>query len=154
MEFTVAKVEKDYRIFLPQPVLKCAEWISGNRRLTGWLLVGDQGRCRLLSPAVVDNDADYRSLRTAISTEHEQPEGGPLEFREEASMALVLRLQPVDVAPPGPGWRLTFPKVLAAIMRIRAKEDSVALLYSPGHVEIWSLDTLRASVSTPLSDLI
>lgn len=154
MECTVLKVDQDYRIFLPQAILRRVGWILGDAPLSGWLLMGGPGRCRLLSSAEVDSDASCRSLQVAIGEELELPADGVLEFRDEASVVLGLRLQPVEITPRGPGWRLTLPRVLAAIMQLRPKESSVALLFFQEHIEIWTLETLRASLTVPLSEFI
>jgi hypothetical protein len=154
MECTVLRVDQDYRIILPQALLKRAGWISEAEPLKGWLLLGGPGRCRLLSSKEVDNDASCRSLRAAVDAELDRPTGNLLEFRDEASVVLGLRLQPVEITPPGPGWRLALPRALASIMQIRPKESSVALLFIQEHVEIWTLETLRASMTTPLTEII
>jgi hypothetical protein len=76
------------------------------------------------------------------------------DFRDEASAILGLRLFSIEINAPGPGWRLTIPKPLAAIMQVRPKESTVAMLLSGGHIEIWTLDLIRASVRVPLSELV
>jgi hypothetical protein len=108
----------------------------------------------LLSSDEVDNDASCRSLRATIDAELDRLTGSLLEFRDEASVALSLRLQPIEITPPGPGWRLTLPRALAAIMQIRPKESSVALLLFQEHIEIWTLETLRTSLAAPLAEII
>ena len=154
MECTVLKVDQDYRIILPLARLRRAGWAPGSEPLKGWLLIGGPGRCRLLSSAEFESDPGCLSLRAAIDAEPDRPAGSLIEFRDEASVVLGLRLQPVEIAPPGPGWRLPLPRSLAAIMEIRPKESSVALLFIQDHIEIWTLETLRASVSTPLTEII
>jgi hypothetical protein len=69
-------------------------------------------------------------------------------------VVLGLRLQPVEITPPGPGWRLAFPKTLATIMQICPKETSVALLDLQEHIEIWTLELLRASATKPLTEIL
>lgn len=76
------------------------------------------------------------------------------EFGDEASAILRLRLIPIEIAPPGPGWRITLPKTLAAIMQIRPKESTVAILFPEAHLEIWTMDLIRKSMSVPLSEFI
>jgi hypothetical protein len=154
MECTVIKIDKDNRIFLPHSLLKHAEWITGDKPLKAWLLVAAAGRCRLLSSPEFEGDASCRSLQASIDAESGQSAGSLVEFRDEASVVLGLRLLPIEITPPGPGWRLTLPRALAAIMQIEPKKSSVALFYSQAHIEIWTLDTLRASMAVPLTELI
>jgi DNA-binding transcriptional regulator/RsmH inhibitor MraZ len=153
MECTILKVDEDYRILLPQSLLKRAGWTVGEEPLKGWLLVGGLGKFRLLSSAAFERDPGCRSLLATIA-EIGQPTGSLIEFRDEASVVLGLRLEPVEITPRGPGWRLTLPRALAAIMQIRSKESSVALLLLQEQIEIWTLETLRASMTVPLSEFI
>jgi hypothetical protein len=108
----------------------------------------------LLSSHEVENDASCQSLRAAINAELHRPTGNLLEFRDETSTVLDLRLQAVEITPPAPGWRLALPRVSAAIMQIRPQESSVALLLIQEHIEIWTMDVLRESVTTPLAEII
>jgi hypothetical protein len=107
-----------------------------------------------MSGSEFDNDPSCQSLQARINEERDNQTGNALEFREEPVAALGLRLWPVEITPPGPGWRLTLPKVLAAVMQIRPKESSLAILISPQHIELWTWDTLRASMAIPLTDLV
>ncbi len=154
MECSVQKVDKDYRIFLPQAVLRRAKWISGDSPLEARLVVGSAGRCRLLSLAEFEGDAGCRALRDAIEAEADRPTSGAAEFDDEDSAVLGLRLLSVEITPPGPGWRLALPRALAAIMGVQPKESSVAVLFLQDRIEIWTLETLRAGVATPLTELI
>src|ERR1019366_8244456 len=112
---------------------------------------GSPGRCRLLSSTDVEDDATCQILRATVDAETIQPTVAASEFRDEASVALGLRLLPIEITPRGPGWRLTIPKTLAAIMQIRPKESSVALLIAQPHIEIWTMETLRGAVDMPFS---
>ena len=154
MECTVLKVDQDYRIILSPAHLKRAGWAPGSEPLKGWLLIGGPGRCRLLSSAEFESDPGCLSLRAAIDAEPDRSAGSIIEFRDEASVVLGLRLQPVEITPPGPGWRLAFPKTLATIMQICPKETSVALLDLQEHIEIWTLELLRASATKPLTEIL
>ena len=49
---------------------------------------------------------------------------------------------------------MTLPKALAAILQIPSKESSLAVLVQQGHIEIWTLGAIRASLETPLIDLL
>jgi hypothetical protein len=117
-------------------------------------VVGGHGKCRLLSLAEFESDPGCLSLRAAVEADNERLAGSAIDFRDDAEATLALRLFQIEITPPGPGWRLALPRSLAAIMQIRPKEDSVALLFSRHSVEIWTLETLRASVTVPLAEIL
>jgi hypothetical protein len=77
-----------------------------------------------------------------------------LEFHDEASLALALRLVQVRITPPDPGRRLTLPKAIAAIMQIGSGESELALWFLHGHIELWTIDALRSAVTIPLTEII
>ena len=107
-----------------------------------------------MSSAEFESDPGCLSRRAAVDAEIDQPVGSAIDFRDDALVALSMRLFQIEITPPGPGWRLTLPRALAAIMQIRPKESSVALLLFPKHIEIWTLEALRASVDTPFAEVI
>jgi hypothetical protein len=150
----IAKVDSSYRITLPVALFERVEWIVGADALFGWLLMGNPGRCRLLSPSELENDAATQALRARIDAELRTVGNSMLEFHDEASLALALRLVQVRIAPPDPGRRLTLPKAMAAIMQIRPGESEIALWFLHGHVELWTIEALRSAVTTPLTDIL
>lgn len=77
-----------------------------------------------------------------------------LEFADDASVGLTLRLAPVQLTPPKPGWRIAFPRYIAAIMQIRPDESEVAALFIEGYAEFWTLEALRSSFAVPLVDIL
>ena len=154
LEYCILSVDEAYRITLPKGFCKQVGWIVGDKPHNGWLLLGDSGRCRLLSVAEVESEPRLHSLRDRIAAELDTPSADPLEFQEEASAALPLRLVGVEIRPRGPGWRLALPRVVGAIMQIRPKDGEVAALLLQGHIEIWTIETLRSSVSRPLTQII
>jgi len=154
LESSPIAVSKDLRINLPQSLLQRVGWITGKQPVNGWLLVGSPGRCRLLSTSEVDDDPSLKSLQDRIAAELNAATTDALEFRDETSVALALRLAPVRIAPPPPGWRLALPGLIAAIMQIRAGESEIGALFVDGHIELWTMETLRSSVSTPLTEFI
>lgn len=129
-------------------------WISGNETLNGRMLLGGSGRARLLSPSEVDEDAGLQLLQARINAELSTPSISPLEFQDEVSIALALRLVSVHITPPPPGWRLTLPRPVAAIMQIRAGESEVAALFVQSHIEFWTIEMLRSSINIPLNQFI
>jgi hypothetical protein len=116
--------------------------------------MGDPGRCRLLSPAEVENDTATQSLQARIDAELSTAGDSILEFRDEASIALAVRLVQVRIAPPEPGRRLTLPRAIAAIMQIRPGESDLALWFVHGHIELWTVETLRSAVTIHLAEII
>jgi hypothetical protein len=49
---------------------------------------------------------------------------------------------------------LTLPKAIAAIMQIRPGESELAVWFLHGHIELWTIETLRSAVTTPLTEII
>jgi hypothetical protein len=154
LEFSVLRVEDSYRVRLPQPLLRRVSWIKGDKPIPGWLLLANPGRCRLLAAAEVDEDSSLRLLRERITAESRIPFTSALEFRDQVSMALAVRLLPIQITPPDPGWRLTLPRPIAAIMQVRPGESELAAGFIQNHIEFWTMETLRSAVSTPLADLL
>jgi hypothetical protein len=150
----IRRVEKSYRIALPHSMLEEAGWVPADQRCRGWLLIGSPGRCRLLSVSEVDSDPDLQSIRARIADVHTESGNSLLEFQDEAAVALAFRLVAVEIAPPKPAWRLVLPKPVAAIMHLRPGESDVAVLVIQGHIEIWTIEALRAAVDIPLNEVL
>lgn len=151
----ILTVEASYRIRLPQPLCKRLSWIVGDQPLKAWLLVGSPGRCRLVSAAEVDSDPALQSLKARIADELDAGSANALEFQDEASVALTVRLVEVQLTHhKKSGWRMTLPRPIAAIMQLRPSESSLAAFFLQGHIELWTMETLRSSVSTPLTEII
>jgi len=153
MEYTLAKIEKDYRIHIPKILLSGVGWVPENNK-GACVLVGDSGRCRLLSGGEVQHDPDCCRIREEIGAVLEEPLSSVLNFREESVTALPLRLLPVDIFPHGVGYRMTLPKLLTGIFQVCPGKDSVAVLVNQAHIEIWNLETLRIAVSRRLEELL
>jgi hypothetical protein len=83
-----------------------------------------------------------------------EPSHNPLEFQDEVSAALAFRLMAVEITPRKPGWRLTIPRPVAAIMNIRPKDSDIAALFLQKHIELWTIDALRSAVNMPLTQII
>lgn len=150
IEFSTQRVDRDNRILLPHAFLKRTGWPIGTDPMRGWILLNGPGRCRLLPAALLGADAGFQQLRSKIA---EQKDQDAIDFEDDGLATLGLRLLPLELMPPGPGWRLTLPKVIATLMEIHRKESSVALL-ARKHVEIWTLEALRFAMTTPIADLI
>ena len=150
----ILSVDESYRITLPQSFCKRVGWIDGDQPRNGWLLLGSPGRCRLLSGTEADSDPNLQSLRSRIMAELSIPNPNSLEFQDDPLAALALRLVSVEITPRKPGWRLTLPRVIAAIMHIRPKESDIAALFLHKHIELWTIETLRSAVTAPLTQII
>ena len=153
MEHALVKIEKDYRIHIPKILLSGVGWVPENNKGAS-VLVGDSGRCRLLTGTEVQDDPDCRRLREEIGAVLEEPLSSLLSFREESVTALPLRLLPVDIFPHGAGYRMTLPKLLTGILQVWPGKDSVAVIVNQAHIEIWSLETLRIAVTPRLGELL
>jgi hypothetical protein len=46
------------------------------------------------------------------------------------------------------------PRSIATIMQIRPGESDIAAVFLQGHIELWTIETLRSSVTTPLTQII
>jgi hypothetical protein len=154
LEFAILRVEESYRIRLTQPLLRRVAWITGVEPVSAWLLVGSPGRCRLLSSSEVGSDPLLQSLKMRITAEAGTRNANPLDFHDEVSVALAVRLLEVQITPPEPGWRLTLPRPIAAIMQVRPKESDVAGVFFQEHIEIWTVEMLRSSVARPLTEIL
>lgn len=154
LEAYVHAVGKDLRFTLSQSMLQRVGWIAGKQPVDAWLLLGGPGRCRLLSAAELEDDPLLQALRARITSELEDPSASAIEFRDEVSVALALRLAPVRITPPPPVWRLTLPAPIAAIMQIRPGQSEIASLFSQGHLELWTIETLRSAVTLPLTEIL
>jgi hypothetical protein len=153
-EFSILKVEESYRIRLPQPLLRHLGWVTGDKPVSGWLLLANPGRCRLLSASEVEEDPGLKSLLARIAVESSVALTSALEFHDEVSVALATRLMPVQITPPDPGWRLTLPRPIAAIMRVRPKESELAARFIQSHIELWTIEMLRSAVAHPFLEVL
>lgn len=154
LEYNTVKVDRYYRILLRQSLVRQLPWLKGEGAIEAWLLVGNSSRCRLLSSYEVKNDSRLRELRARIEAEVNLTSTDALEFHDESLVALPLRLLPIQVTPPDPGWRLTLPRPVAAVMKITPGVSEVAAILLRGHVELWTIELLASAMSTPLADLI
>ena len=154
LEPSILKVGRDLRIRLPQPILQRVDWITGEGPVNGWLLLGSPGRCRLLPATEVENDPNIKSLVARTTAELSSAGTNTLEFHDEVSVALALRLMPVEIAYADTGWRIPLPRHIAAIMQIRPGESDLAALFFRGHIELWTIETLRSAVTPPLTEIL
>lgn len=109
----------------------------------------------MLSAAEVERDTALQSLKVRIAEELDAGSTNALEFQGEVSVALIVRLVEVQLTHhEKSGWRMTVPRPIAAIMQLRPSESSLAAFFLQGHIELWTMETLRSSVNTPLTEII
>jgi hypothetical protein len=154
LECSILRVEASFRIRLPQSLSRRVGWITGDRPVSAWLLLGSPERCRLLSETEVEADHNLKSLLERINAEVNTSGATLIDFHDEASIALALRLLPVQITPPRPGWRLTLPREIAAIMGLRPGESDLAALFTQSHVEFWTIKGLRSAVGPSLTEIL
>jgi len=152
LEHAIAKIEKDYRVHVPKGLLSIVGWLPQHTNEAS-LLVGHSGRCRILSGTEVLTDPACQRLRDEIASSIEEPLDSVISFREDSITALPLRLLPLDLVPYHGGFRITLPRLVISIFQASPGQDSVALLVSQGHVELWSLQTLRVALNSQLDQL-
>jgi hypothetical protein len=75
----------------------------------------------------------------------------PTQVDNALSAALAARLLPTSIAPPGPCWRVSFPRAFDVFVPPDCDPKSFSVLLSPeGYLEIWYTETLRRAVFTDL----
>jgi hypothetical protein len=154
-EASILAVEASYRIRFPQPLCRRVGWIVGEQVLAAWLLLADSGRCRLLSSTEVVSDPDLHSLKARIAGELNARSIGILEFQNEVSVALTLRLVEIQITRhETSGWRFTLPRTVAAIMQVRPNQSEVAAIFVQDHIEFWTIEKLKAAVDVPIMEIV
>lgn len=149
----LAKVDKGNRIHVTKALLRSIGWVPEDDK-DACLLLGGFGRSRLLADREVQNDADCIRLREQIGAIEDEKLASLVNFREEPLAVLPLRMLPVDMTPHGMNYRLTLPKMLTSVFRIRAGEDAIAVLVSQGHIELWSVEALTSAAEPSIEELI
>jgi hypothetical protein len=150
----VLSVEESYRIRLPQPLCQQVDWITG-REITAWLLLCTSDRGRLLSTSETENDPNLKLLHTKITEKAAEGAARSFEFQDAASVVLRLRLLQIQlVRHETSGWRLTLPRPIAAIMRLRPGESSLVALIVQDHIELWTVEALRSAANLPFPDIL
>jgi hypothetical protein len=154
-EASILAVEASYRIRIPQPLCKRIDWIVGEQPLAAWLVLADSRRCRLLSSIEVASGSDLQPLKARIADELSARNTGILEFQNEISVALTLRLVEIQLTRhETSGWRFTLPRTIATIMQVRPSQSEVAAIFVQDHIEIWTIEKLRSAVDVPLTEIV
>ena len=146
---SLAKIEDGGRIRIPADLGKRLEWLSKTEKKSAWLFLHQSGRCRLFSPAEVDDGPLFRELRAHL----EEPEARsqPDDFEPAGDVALSARLFETTVEPHRGGWRLTLHPEVTHLLDSSNTPAFVYIMFSGGFVEIWGKEFLFRQQSTPLS---
>jgi hypothetical protein len=109
------------------------------------------GRYRLLSDEQVQQDPLLEPVRSLILDGKSVDRTGPTIAEETRFAAVVARLVPTQIAPPGPGWRISFPKAFDVFVPSDCNPKAFSIIFcSEGYLEIWYTDVLRKAVFLPL----
>jgi len=139
------------RISLPKYLSGMASWIQGTQTVQGWILLLAPGRFRLLSDEQVMGDPQLEPIRLLLLEGKSAVGNEPTRAEELRRAAMVARLVPISIAPPGPGWRVSFPKLFDEFAPSECNRKAFSILFSPeGYLEIWYTDVLRKAVFIPL----
>lgn len=128
--------------------------MTGDQALDGWLLVGSADRCRILSTGELSSDPELQKLQSNLADEINTSSDSVLDFREASFAALPFRLVPIEIKRYGSRWRLVIPQIVAVPMRIRPAQSDVAAFFLDGHIELWTIEMLRAAFDHSLSQLL
>jgi hypothetical protein len=96
----------------------------------------------------------FASIRTNLLAESGDSSQDPLEFEDATVAVLATRFLQAQLTPPPPAWRLILPRIVTALMELDEDSNTVALLFSKGYIEIWSLDTFRSASRRPLDAFV
>lgn len=146
-------VDESYRVTIPQRFAKKVGWITGDRAIDAWMLVGSRVRVKLLSQAEVDTDPRIRYLQDRIA-EASLPNESLVEFQEDSLAVLPMRILRTEIRRRGRGWRLALPTAIAVMMRVQPAESDIAALFLSDHVEFWTIEAYSAACSKPLIQII
>lgn len=137
------KVDASNRITLPEQFSDRIPWLK-NGEVRAWLLLVAEGRYRLLSDQQLVDDPELEPVRQLILEGRTVNTAGPTSAIDSADAAIVARLTPVTVSPPGPGWRIAIPRSLDVFLPENCDGKKFSVLLSPdGYWEIWYTDVLK-----------
>jgi hypothetical protein len=134
------KVDASNRITLPKHFSDRITWMKSDE-VKGWLFLIGEGRYRLLSDEQCLTDPELEPIRQLIV---EGNSGSAAASAKPPKSAIIARLMPVTISPPGPGWRISIPKALEAFLPDNCNKEKFSVLFSvDGHWEVWHTDMLR-----------
>jgi hypothetical protein len=139
------------RITVPKDLSDRISWIRGTTAIQAWILLLVPGRYRLLSDEQVESDPILEPVRSLILDENLISATEPTRAEDLRRAAIVARLVQATLAPPGPGWRISFPKAFNVFVPPECDLKAFSILFSlEGYLEIWYTDVLRKAVVLPL----
>jgi len=132
------------RITLPKNFSDRIPWMRGTESLQAWLWLVTLGRYRLLSDEQVQSDPQLEPVRSLILEGKSTAAAEPTHAEEPSRAAIVARLAPTAISPPGPGWRISLPKLFDMFVPPDCDQKAFTILFSlEGYWEIWYTDILR-----------
>ena len=135
------------RINLPRHFSDHLGWNHGSKPAQVWLFLVTPGRYRLLSDAQVQGDAQLEPVRMLILEGKPAILMEPTYAEDPKRASLAAKLVPVQISPPGPAWRISFPKAFDAFTPPDCDRKAFSIILSlEGYVEIWCTDLLRKAV--------
>ena len=139
------------RIPVPKPFTDRIEWIGGPEPIQAWLLLLSPGRFRLLSDRQVKGHPHLEPVRSLITEENFPDLTDPTLAEEPWRAVIVAKLLPASITPPGPVWRISFPRGFEVFVPPDCDRKALSLLFSlEGYLEIWYTDLLKKTVFHPL----
>jgi hypothetical protein len=139
------------RITLPRHFSDRIIWLQGMEPIRAWLLLITIGRYRLLSDEQVQNDPLLEPVRLLVLEGKSTAEVAPTFAEDTKRAAIVARLLPAMVAPPPPGWRVSFPRAFDVFAPLDCDRKAFSMILSlEGYWEIWYTDVLRGAAALPL----
>ena len=111
------------------------------------------GRYRLISAEEFEAVPELVSLRTGNVATEADTFPDPLDFEDSEVAAMPTRFLQTDLKPFQQTWRVALPRI-AIEMITNETNKTVALLFSGGHLEVWSLESLKAAFSRPLKNIL
>ena len=145
-----ASADASNRIAFPKHLSDRTLWIQGPGTLDAWVLLVSSGRYRVLSDQQVQSDPQLEPVRSMILEGKSAAPTEPALAEEPRRASIVARLVPTTIAPPGPGWRISFPKVFDEFAPSDCNRKAFSILFSlEGYLEIWYTDVLRKFASLP-----
>lgn len=143
---------KGDRLNVPAHLVQAAGF-RGSARIRCWLLVVKPGRYRIVPKSKAEVDEDLSRVLKQI--EEVGKSGGVLDWTDNNEDP-VIRAKLIDcvASPPGPAWRITFPKEATQLVPEAEQLPFVYMFSVGGYVEIWFPDTLRRAESVSISKIL
>lgn len=147
------KADVSNRILIPKHLSQRIAWLNGSNSISAWLWLVSAGRYRLLSDDEVRSDIALEPLRSLLLEGKSAIEAQSTYRDSAANASTVIRLSPINVTPPGPGWRFQFPRVFEPFIPAGGEDKEYSVVYAlSGHLEIWHTISLREALLSSLHE--